>query len=183
MFSKLFLSFALVVLTFLSSNAQLKDGDHLLGFTVGLGLYPDGRGPTFGANFESQLTQAGIGTLSLGGVFRYYSFSVLYGNGDSRRVTYTTFGVQSNYNFNEIGNGKFVPFVGLVVGYNNVSQTYTDVRRDGIVVYDFGYQSGAWLWGQAGFRYFFTPAVAGAVRLGFGNFQFNALELGIDFKL
>ena len=183
MFQNKVLSLLFLIIIPLAANAQLKDGDNLLGFSIGLGLYPDGRGPTFGANFESQLTQVGIGTLSLGGVFRYYSFTVLYSNGDSRRVTFTTFGVQSNYNFNEIGNGKFVPFVGLVVGYNNISDTYTDVRKSGIIVYDFRHHSGAWLWGQAGFRYFFSPSVAGAVRLGFGNFEFNALEIGVDFKL
>jgi hypothetical protein len=45
------------------------------------------------------------------------------------------------------------------------------------------YTSGAWLWGQAGLRYFFSNNVAGAVRLGLGNQDFYALELGVDFKL
>jgi len=181
MLQKKFPALILLLLITSSLNAQLKDGDNLLGFT--LGFWPKGNAPTLGANFESQLTQAGIGTISLGGVFRYYWYTVNYSNGDSRRYAFTTFGVQSNYNFNEIGDGKFVPFFGLVVGYNNVSHTYTDVTKSGVYVSDISYTSGAWLWAQTGFRYFFSPRVAGAVRLGLGNFDFNALELGVDFKL
>jgi hypothetical protein len=181
MFQKNLFPLLLLFLVPVSSNAQLKDGDNLLG--VSLGFWPRGSSPTLGVNFESQLTQAGIGTVSLGGVFRYYWWSVTYSNGDSRRYSFMTLGVQSNYNFNQIGDGKFVPFVGLVAGYINVSQTYTDVTKKGVHISDISYTSGAWLWAQAGLRYFFSPKVAGAVRLGFGNLDFNALELGIDFKL
>ncbi len=116
-------------------------------------------------------------------MFRYYAYTNNYPYGDSWKYTFSSFGVQSNYNFNQIGDGKFVPFVGLVLGYNNVNGTYTDYTKHGYIVYEAGYTSGAWLWAQAGFRYFFSDRVAGAVRLGLGNFDFNALELGVDFKL
>lgn len=174
-------SFFFVLLLSTSLYAQLKEHDNLLGFS--LGFWPKGGVPTFGANFEHQLTQVGIGTVSLGGVFRYYSYTVVYGNGDSRKYTFTSLGVQSNYNFNQIGDGKFVPFAGLVIGYNNVNYTFTDVTHSGIFVSDISYASGAWLWAQGGFRYFFSPSVAGAVRLGLGNFEFYNLEIGVDFKL
>lgn len=171
----------LVVLTVSISFAQLKEKDNLLGGSIG--FWAKGEVPMFGVNFESQLTQAGIGTISLGGIFRYYSYTFNYGNGDSRKYSFTSFGLQSNYNFNQIGDGKFVPFLGLVLGYNYVNSTYTDVTRNGIYISDISYKSGAWLWGQGGFRYFFSPNVAGSVRLGFGNNDFNTLELGVDFKL
>lgn len=176
-------SLLLVLLLFVSSSlyAQLKEHENLLGVT--LGFWPKGSVPTFGVNFENQLNQAGIGTISLGGVFRYYAYTTVYSNGDSRRYAFSSFGMQSNYNFNQIGDGKFVPFVGLVVGYNHVNNEFTDVTKSGVFVSDISYTSGAWLWAQTGFRYFFSDRVAGAVRLGLGNKDFYDLELGVDFKL
>jgi hypothetical protein len=173
----------IIFLAVLSTSvfSQLKEKDNLLGGSIG--FWAKGEVPMFGVNFESQLTQAGIGTISLGGIFRYYSYSYNYSNGDSRKYSFTSFGAQSNYNFNQIGDGKFVPFVGLVLGYNYVNSTYTDFTKHGVYVSDLSYKSGAWLWGQAGMRYFFSPNVAGSVRLGLGNNDFNTLELGVDFKL
>ena len=170
-----------LILICTSVFSQLKEKDNLLGGSIG--FWAKGEVPMFGVNFESQLTQAGIGTISLGGIFRYYSYSYNYSNGDSRKYSFTSFGAQSNYNFNQIGDGKFVPFVGLVLGYNYVNSTYTDFTKHGVYVSDLSYKSGAWLWGQAGLRYFFSPNVAGSVRLGLGNNDFNTLELGVDFKL
>lgn len=163
------------------SFSQLKEKDNLLGGSVG--FWAKGEVPMFGVNFESQLTQAGIGTVSLGGIFRYYSYSFVYTNGDSRKYSFTSIGLQSNYNFNQIGDGKFVPFVGLVLGYNYVNNTYTDFTKRGVYITDVSYKSGAWLWAQLGMRYFFSPTVAGSVRLGLGNNDFNTIELGVDFKL
>ncbi|MBN8583763.1 MAG: hypothetical protein J0M37_01615 [Ignavibacteria bacterium] len=164
-----------------SSFSQLKEKDNLLGGS--LGFWAKGNVPMFGVNFESQLTQAGIGTVGLGGIFRYYTFTNTYGNGDSRRYSFTSIGAQLNYNFNQIGDGSFVPYFGVVAGYNYVNNTYTDVTRNAVYITDVSYSSGAWLWGQLGMRYFFSPKVAGTVRLGLGNNDFNTLELGIDFKL
>lgn len=173
----------IIFLAVLSTSvfSQLKEKDNLLGGSIG--FWAKGEVPMFGVNFESQLTQAGIGTISLGGIFRYYSYSYNYSNGDSRKYSFTSFGAQTNYNFNQIGDGKFVPFAGLVLGYNYVNSTYTDFTKHGVYVSDLSYKSGAWLWGQAGMRYFFSPNVAGSVRLGLGNNDFNTLELGVDFKL
>jgi hypothetical protein len=164
-----------------TSHSQLKQGDNLLGVSVG--FWAKGSVPMFGLNFESNITQAGIGTIGLGGLFRYYSYTFNYPNGDSRKYAFTSFGFQANYNFNEIGDGKFVPYFGLVLGYNNVNNTYTDVTKHGEYITDVSYTSGMWLWVQLGMRYFFSPAVAGTVRLGLGNNEFNTLELGVDFKL
>ncbi len=179
---KKFVMFIFLMFVFSSlANSQLKEKDNLLGGSIG--FWAKGEVPMFGVNFESQLTQAGIGTISLGGIFRYYSYTFNYGNGDSRKYSFTSFGAQSNYNFNQIGAGKFVPFVGLVLGYNYVNNTYIDVNKRGVYITDVTYKSGAWLWGQLGMRYFFSPNVAGSVRVGLGNNDFNTLELGVDFKL
>jgi hypothetical protein len=177
----IFSTIVLLLLTFQLSFSQLKDGDNLLG--ISLGFWPNNNAPVIGANFESQLTQAGVGTFALGGIFKYYTFSVAYSNGDSRRYSFSTFGVQGNYNFNQIGDGKFVPFLGAVIGYNSISNTYTNVTPNAVYISDVNYSSGAWLWGQAGFRYFFSNSIAGGLRVGFGNHDFNTFEFNLDFKL
>jgi len=179
----LFASLFVLLILSQASFTQLKEGDNLLGGS--LGFWAKGEVPMFGVNFESNISQAGIGTFGIGGIFRYYSYTFHYGNGDSRRYSFSSLGFQANYNFNQIGDGKFVPYFGLVLGYNYVNTTYTDVSKSGTVTYitDISYSSGAWLWGQAGMRYFFSQRVAGTVRIGFGNNDFNTLELGVDFKL
>jgi hypothetical protein len=178
---KYIFTLAFLIISLSSLNAQLKDGDNLLGVSVG--FWGKGNVPTFGINFESQITDVPSGTIGIGGLFRFYTLSNSYSNGDSWRHTFTSLGFQSNYNFNQIGEGKFVPFVGLVLGYNNVNSTFTDVSRSGIYVSESSYSSDAWLWAQLGFRYFFSPRVAGALRVGAGNNNFNTIELGVDFKL
>ncbi len=169
---------SLLLTVSVSANAQLKEDDGLLGPSLGLWTSPNV--PTFGLNYERQLSQLGdLATISLGGVFRYSSFRD-NPTPDYYNYNYLTFGLQSNLNFNRIGEGKFVPFVGLVLGYNYVNSSY--ISNNG-TVYAAGYNSGLWLWGQLGMRYFFSPRVAGSLRFGTGNFNFNVLELGIDFKL
>lgn len=170
--------FLLIAVT--TADAQLKERDNLLGGS--LGFWAKQNVPTFGINYENQITQAGIGTIGIGGVFRFYSYSYNYSNGDSRKYTFTSFGFQTNYNFNQIGDGKFVPFVGLVLGYNTVSSTYTDITKHAIYINDYAYNSAMLAWGQVGMRYFFSPNVAGSVRLNGGTNDFNTLELGVDFK-
>jgi len=113
------------------------------------------------------VTQAGIGTIGIGALLRYSNFP----NDRLERFSNVFLGGQANYNFNEIGSGKFVPFLGVVLGFFSSSPNGNSLR-----------ESGLWAWGQGGMRYFFSPAVAGVVRFGLGNFNFNALELGVDFK-
>ena len=161
------------------ASAQLKERDNLLGGS--LGFWAHRNVPTFGVNYENQITQAGIGTIGLGGVFRFYTYSEGYSYTDYR-YSFVSLGFQANYNFNQIGDGKFVPFVGLVLAYNSVSRSYTTVSGHTYYYVDNSYNSGMWVWGQAGFRYFFSPNVAGSVRLNGGNFDYTTLELGVDFK-
>jgi len=148
-----------------SSNAQLKEHDNLMGGT--LGFWARNSSPTFGFNYENQITQAGIGSIGLGALLRYSNYS----NPAPERFSNIFLGGQANYNFNQIASGKFVPFLGLVLGFYSNSPDGNSLK-----------QSGLWAWGQAGMRYFFSPAVAGAVSFGLGNANFNALELGVDFK-
>jgi len=159
--------FSILILLFIAATSygQLKERDNLMGGT--LGFWANNNSPTFGFNYENQVTQAGIGTIGVGALLRYSSFE---GNG-LERFSNVFVGGQGNYNFNQIASGKFVPFIGLVLGFYSSSPNGNTLKQNGL-----------WAWGQAGMRYFFSPAVAGVVRFGLGNFNFNALELGIDFK-
>jgi hypothetical protein len=159
--------------------SQLREGDNLLGGSIG--LYTTPGVPTFGLNYENQVTRLGdVASLGLGAVLRYTTWRDNFPYSDYNDYNYLTIGGQVNVNFNDIGEGKFVPFVGAVLGYNNVNNSYVSNRG---VVYTSNYSSGLWLWGQAGFRYFFSPKFAGGIRIGAGNFNFNTLELSFDFKL
>jgi hypothetical protein len=176
---KVIIASAVLLLGITSLHAQLRERDNLLGPSIG--FWPSGSAPTFGLNYENQLTQAGPGTISLGGVFRYTTWRSDITPTDYWSINYYTFGLQSNYNFNEVGEGKFVPFVGLVLGYNAVNESYTSSYG---YTYNYtGTSSGLWLWLQGGMRYFFSPKVAGTLRLGLGSFNYNTIEIGVDFKL
>ncbi|MEO8513659.1 MAG: hypothetical protein ABI543_08880 [Ignavibacteria bacterium] len=148
-----------------TSFGQLKERDNLMGGT--LGFWARNNTPTFGFNYENEITQAGVVAIGLGALARYSSFP------DDRleRFSNLFLGGQANFNFNQIGSGKFVPFLGVVLGFYSSSPNGTSLKQNGL-----------WAWGQGGMRYFFSPAVAGVVRFGLGTFNFNALELGVDFK-
>src|SRR5258706_12979914 len=95
-------SFFIIFLSFIictGLKAQLKEGDGLLGPSVGFWASPNV--PTLGFNYEHQLSQLGdVATISLGGVFRYSSFKNYYPDQNYYDNSYITFGMQSNLNFN-----------------------------------------------------------------------------------
>lgn len=181
-------------LLFLCSSAysQVNYGEHILGPSIG--FWVKGSSPIIGFNYEYELPQAGIGNIGVGGIARYWTFNETHTKIDSvnKKYTFTVkytnifLGGQINYNFNMIGDGRFVPYGGLVLGFNNVNDKYT---ADSVGVphvlksYDKAYVNGLLIWVQGGFRYFFTPRLAGTVRLGLGNIDFSTIELGLDFKL
>jgi len=174
----------IVIILFLVFNStisypQLRERDNIIGGSLGISTGPGT--PTFGFNYENQVTALGdVALLGLGAVLRYTSWKDNFPYSDFYSYNYLTIGGQVNANFNNLGDGKFVPFIGLVLGYNNVNNSYVSNRG---TVYTASYSSGLWLWGQLGLRYFFSPGVAGGIRLGAGNFNFNSLELSVDFKL
>ncbi len=157
----LFLSVPLI-----ATQAQLSQGDNLLGGTTGFWAYNET--PTLGINFENQVSQAGIGSFGLGALARFSNYEQ---NNYVSKTSNMFIGGQGNYNFNRIGSGKFVPFIGLVLGLYSSTPGNSSSKENGL-----------WLSAQGGFRYFFIPSVAGAARFGLGSHNFNTLELGVDFK-
>lgn len=176
---KIILIAAITMLLGFNVYAQMNEGETIIGSSLGINASPGT--PTLGFNIENQVTSLGnVATLGVGGILRYSSFKD--GPYDNYYdYTFITLGGQTNINFNNIGSGKFVPFIGAVLGYNFVNSNY--VSPNGFVYTSKSRTSGMWLWGQAGFRYFFTPKFAGGIRLGSGNFNFSVFELAIDFKL
>lgn len=174
------LIFALFFLNF-SGFSQLKEKNSLIGPSIG--FWTSSSVPTLGANYETQLSQLGnTGTISLGGIVRYTSYNEKFTSGSyvsEADYSYIILGLQSNFNFNKIGDGKFVPYAGLVLGYNIVNSSFKNNQGTNISA---SATSGFWIWGQAGLRYFFSKNIAGVVRLGAGNYSFTVAELGLDFK-
>ncbi len=179
---KYFLVISVILFFNLTQNySQLKEGNHLAGVT--LGFSSKSANVIFGGNYEYELPPAGIGIFGIGAMTRFWTYSEdILNKTVNLKYSNITLGGQVNYNFNQIASGKFVPFVGLVVGYNNVSTKYTAYDNVSIIGYDQTYKSGLFMWGQGGFRYFFTKKAAGVLRLGLGNFDLSTIELGFDYK-
>ncbi|HMS33713.1 MAG TPA: hypothetical protein PKC91_06465 [Ignavibacteria bacterium] len=169
----------LLSLPLMNAQSQMKKGDSFLGASIG--LWTKGNTPVIGASFESEVAGSESGTFGIGGLFRYHGYNENFNNGTNRDYNFSSLGFQANYNFTSIGTGEFVPYLGITLGYNNVSSTY--VNRNNTVVVNDTYSSGVWVWGQLGARYFFSSKVAGTFRVGIGNNDFYPLELGVDFKL
>lgn len=162
------------------SHLLLKEKNNLIGTSFGFWMH--GSTPILGANYEREFKQVGAGVIGLGAIIRFWSYLEKYSYAE---VTYnnTFLGAQANYNVNKVGIGNFVPFAGLVAGYNFIGDRYRRYDENSIIAYDKTYKSGFLIWAQAGMRYFINPKLAASLRLGLGNLDFSSLELGIDIKL
>ncbi|MEZ4689278.1 MAG: hypothetical protein R3A12_03500 [Ignavibacteria bacterium] len=78
--NRIILISALLICTVSLAAGQMKEGDNLMGGTIG--LWPSNSSATLGFNYENQVVTAGITTLGVGGLLRYSSVSKM-----SRRVT------------------------------------------------------------------------------------------------
>ena len=145
----------LLILIALSVNynySQLKKDYHILGGSLGFSSYNSN--VILGVNYEFELPQTGVGLFAVGGMTRYWRFSEKIID-NSAQIEYSNFAIggQLNYNFNRIGTGKFIPFVGVVLGYNNISTKYTSYNGKDLIGYNQRYKSGLFMWGQGGMRF------------------------------
>jgi len=148
-----------------------------IGPTVGVGGL-NGASASFGGRFEhaiKALPDMGNGILGIQVAADYYSWSAS-SVGFSSSIKYIPIGVTGNYHFKVESEPKFDPFVGLGLGYNVVSCSYTGAFGSG----NCGYSSGIYFIGRAGARYFFSPKMAAYGDLGAGG---ATLNLGLMFKL
>lgn len=147
---------AVLILMFTGTlSSQVEDNDMLGGPTVGF-LF-ENSDISIGGNFEyvaGGLNTELPGKFGFGAVLRYWSAI-------SNRNT--ILGPQANFHFTKVGDGKLVPFAGVVAGINVNSSTI-------------------WLWAQGGIRYFLTPNLSFVGRIGIGNRDFASPEAGLDFR-
>ena len=167
------------------SSATWEGGKNYIGPAIGLSFL--GSTPQFGVNFEHAIKTESLGTIGVGGLFRYWSYTEefgYYGFGydrvrDKWKYSNTLIGAQANYHV-ALNNDKLDPWGGLVLAYN-----VGKVSWDGASGYD-GYSSpsagGLWLAVAGGARYWVSPTVAISARIGFGSMSYGALDVGIDFK-
>jgi len=161
-----------LLLTAQSSSAQFVNGKFLLGPHIGLSAY--GSAPSFGANFETAITQpgkAGPGIIGISGRFDYFGFSEIYW-----KYTWITIGVYANYHF-ALEDKTWDPFLGLGLGYQNVSVSSIG---DNTFNYGSAWGSGIFFSLQAGARYFFSDNLALRALLGFG---ITYIVVGLDFGI
>jgi len=170
-----FLPIALIVLFAFTTKAQFTPNNHYLGPSIGLSFL--GSTPQFGANYEYGMDLENFGRVGIGGIFRYWSYSENYFQGDWS-YTNILIGAQGNYHF-KLESDKFDPWVGLVLAYDAGS-----VSWDGPGGYNYASPTygGLFLGAQGGARYWFSPTIAVIARIGFGTLSYGALDLGVDFK-
>lgn len=163
------------------SQTYFEDGKSYVGPSIGLSFL--GSALQFGANYEYGM-KMDFGTVGIGGVFRYWSYSEDFGGyyfGDTYKWKYSNIliGVQGNYHFKMKPGSKIDPWAGLVLGYDASSTTY-----DGPSGYNYSSPSsgGLVLNAQGGARYWISPTVALRASIGYGSLSYGALDLGVDFK-
>ncbi len=170
----LLLAFGALALTGLATTearAQVRKGYSDVGFVVGIGNLDDAN-LSFGGRYENifkKLPDLGNGLLGFMVSADVYSF----GAGNRSNVRYIPIGATVNYHFPIDPSNKVDLFLGAGLGFRSVNCSNFATR-------DCGYNSGLYVIGRAGGRYFFTPKVALYGDLGAGA---ATLNLGLTFKL
>jgi hypothetical protein len=132
----------------------------------------------FGGRFEhaiQTLPSMGNGILGIEVGADYYSWSA-NSSFSNYSVKYIPIGVTANYHF-KVTEPKLDPFVGLGLGYNVVSCSYSSAFTGS---FSCGYNSGIYFIGRAGARYFFSPKMALYGDVGAGA---ATLSVGLMFKM
>lgn len=168
-----------IMLITTTAKAQFENGSNYLGAHVGLSGV--GSALTLGLDYERGITNAGEvgpGIIGIGGIFDYFSYGTNdFGYSDVGNWTYVDFGVTGMYHF-VLGNKKWDPFVGLVLGYEVASWSWKG-NYSYLNTYYTPSAGGFILGGSAGIRYFLNNNWALQARVGFG---FYILAVGVDYK-
>lgn len=174
MHRSLIAAFAAISLSILQPTealGQVRKGYSDVGFVLGLGNIGDAN-LAFGGRYENifkKLPDLGNGLLGFMVSADVYSF----GRGNRSNVRYIPIGATVNYHFPIDPSNKVDLFLGAGLGFRSVN--CSNFAND-----DCGYNSGLYVIGRAGGRYFFTPKVALYGDLGAGA---ATLNLGLTFKL
>ena len=167
---------ALLLSSALAFGQYTKEKSYL-GPSIGFSFL--GSTPQFGANYEYSIDK----NLAVGGVFRYLSYSEDVGSWGSWKYTYMFFGAQGNYHFDQLfKENKWDPFVGIVLGFNSYSSSWT--ANSGYSWYSSSASGsgGFYLSGHATLRYWIKPDFGVQARLNAGNYGSGGFEIGCDWK-
>jgi hypothetical protein len=152
-------------------------GKSYLGPSVGLSFL--GSAFQFGANYEYGMKME-FGTIGIGGVFRYWGYTESVTG--SVKWSNVLLGAQGNYHFKMEPASKLDPWVGLILGYD--AQSWSWSKPANYNGPDWSTSSGGLILNaEGGARYWFSPTVAVRASVGFGSFSYGALDVGLDFKL
>jgi hypothetical protein len=174
MHRRLLVVFATLALTGLATTqaiGQVRKGYSDVGFVLGIGNLGDAD-LSFGGRYENifkKLPSLGNGLLGFEVSADVYTF----GRGNRTSVSYIPIGATMNYHFPIDPANKVDLFLGAGLGFQTV-------RCSNFGNVGCGYNSGLYVIGRAGGRYFFTPKVALYGDLGSGA---ATLNLGLTFKL
>ena len=171
--SLLVVAVMLFILVPFVAQSQLEVGKSVAGPTIGLSFL--GSAFQFGANYE-YITKMDFGTVGIGGVFRYWSYSEGYFFGEWK-YSNILIGAQGNYHF-KIEANKWDPWVGLVLAYDGSSVSWSGPAAN----YSSPTSGGLFLGAQGGARYWFSPTMAVRATIGVGSLSYGGLDLGLDFK-
>ncbi len=153
-----------------TAQAQISKGYSDVGFVLGFGNL-NGANIAFGGRYENifkKLPDLGNGLLGIEVSADVYSYSPPRGN-----VRYIPVGVTANYHFPIDPSNKLDLFLGAGLGFRSISCSNFGVN-------DCGYNSGLYVIGRAGGRYFFSPRTSLYADLGAGAATIN---VGLTFKL
>ena len=147
------LIFALFVFTDIS-YAQMNLHDNYAGVSVAAEL--DNSVLSINGNYEHELIKVGQSLIGLGVSIKHTNWS-----GDVSSNFFIAGLI--NCNFANIGDGKFVPFIGITIGSN------LDLKEP--------YYSG-----HAGIRYFLDKDISIVIKTGFGSRSYIFPEVGVDYR-
>ncbi|MCC6255558.1 MAG: hypothetical protein IT276_11635 [Ignavibacteriaceae bacterium] len=166
---------SLVLLFTVLTSAQFTPNKHYLGPSIGLSFL--GSTPQFGANYEYSMVVKDFGTIGIGGILRYWSYSEDFYDG-GWKYTDILIGAQGNYHF-KLDTDKFDPWIGLTLAYDAGSVSWDGPSGSSYSSPTYG---GFFIGANAGARYWVSPTVGLSARVGFGSLSYGGLDLGVDFK-
>ncbi len=154
---RIFFVMTVMIFTVIFSHyaaAQLKLHDNLAG--PGFSVLTDKSAVLFSGYYENEIAQISSGLFGAGVAVKYCNLGSTISNN-------VFFGAMVTYNFRNIGESSFIPFLSLTAGSDG------SLKR-------------AWYCTQAGVRYFTNEKMAITGRFGFGNNWFISPEIGLDFR-
>lgn len=161
-------------------DQYFEAGKSYLGPSIGLSFL--GSAAQFGVNYEYGM-KMDFGMVGIGGVFRYWGYSDNVSVG-TWKYSNILIGAQGNYHFKMDPGSKIDPWVGLVLGYDASSSSWTWASGYGNY---FGIEpsstsGGLVLNAQGGARYWISPTMAIRASIGYGSLSYGALDVGVDWK-